>query len=95
MGGTIAFEVGIQKGTGGYSDKNVVRQYLSPNPKSDSFKKWQQLAGGAASPTQGALAGGSFFKGPQQASAPAALSQPSWLGGANAAAPKLDDDIPF
>lgn len=61
QGATVAIEVGIQKGTGGYSDKNVVRNYLSPNPKSDSFKKWQTLqAGGGVGgipPVQGAFAG--------------------------------------
>lgn len=77
QGAAVAFEVGIQKGTGGYSDKNVVRNYLSPNPKSDSFKKWQQLqagGGGAIPAVQGSFGGfgapaGGAGAGAQQAPA--------------------------
>lgn len=59
QGGFIGIETGIQKGTGGYQDKAVVRNFLCPNPKSDSFGKWKKLMeGGGGAPA--APAGGAF-----------------------------------
>jgi len=75
MGRTIAVEVGISKGTGGYSDKNVVRTFLSPNPKSDSAVKWKKLASGqtgGAPATPSAPATGFLAAPPAQ---PAAQAQ--------------------
>ena len=74
IGRPLALEIGIQKGTGGYSDKNVIRNFLTPNPKSDTFKKWANLQAGIAggTPVRAAMGvpqgfqaptGGGFFLG--------------------------------
>jgi hypothetical protein len=34
----VAIKIGVKKGTGGYEDKNVVGEYLTPNPASKSGK---------------------------------------------------------
>lgn len=103
----IAVEVGVQKGTGGYQDKNVVRNFLTPNPKSDTFLKWKKLQGqaaaaGGAVPVAGfgaPAAPASPFGAPQAApvGVPFGQSAPGWLapGAAAAGQTKLDDEIPF
>lgn len=42
----IGVKVGIEKGTGGYKDKNQIESYLTPNPKSGSARNWQILQTG-------------------------------------------------
>jgi hypothetical protein len=91
----IAIETGVEKGTDGHADKASVRNYLSPNPASDSFKSWQALvSGGGATAATGRA---SFMAGGQAApaAAPAATqppraafgaSAPSWLTAAAPAA---------
>lgn len=68
----VAIKIRIEKGTGGYSDKNKVAVYLSPNPQSSTFKDWTRLLAGNAAPAAQAPA-------PQQAQAPAGEARPSWL----------------
>ena len=46
----VAIEITVEKGKGGYEDKNRVR-YLSQNPSSDTFKSYQRLAKGDTEPT--------------------------------------------
>jgi hypothetical protein len=100
MNRTIAVEVGIAKSTGGYQDKNVVRAFLSPNPKSDSHAKWKKLLAGdtGAAATPMAPATG-FMAPPAQQPQPQhgyGQAAPGWIG---ASAPQqqkpMDDQIPF
>lgn len=94
----IGVKIGIQKGTGGYSDKNKVESFLTPNPKSGSSRDWQILQtgdkpgessaprpqGGGAVQTTVNTAG---WGAPQAAPAQPAggMSAPAWVGGASAA----------
>jgi len=98
-GKTIAIEVGVQKGTGGYQDKNVIRAFLSPNPKSDSYKKWQKLQEGGQAMAAPALPASGFMQSAPDpvAAAPAGFgsSAPGWLGGGGQATKPMDDAIPF
>jgi hypothetical protein len=41
--------IGIQKGKDGRADKNEVKEWTSPNPKSNGFKNYQLAQGGAES----------------------------------------------
>ncbi len=41
----VAIEIGIEEGTDGYQDKNIVKAYLSPNPDSNTHKKFLQIQG--------------------------------------------------
>ena len=90
-GRTVAVQVKIEKGTGGYEDKNAVAYWLSPNPSSKTFRKWQELLQGptqatppaygapAATPPQGYQPPPAA---PQQPAPPAApgTTAPAWLG---------------
>lgn len=42
----VAVRVKIENGTGGYSDKNKVGDYLSPNPQGSTFKNYTKLVNG-------------------------------------------------
>lgn len=95
-GRTVAIKIKIEKGTGGYEDKNAVADWLSPNPASRTFKKWQELLspaptahsavahGVVGNPGPG-YAGGTQFAAPAAPAAPApAAGQggvPAWLAG--------------
>lgn len=79
----VAVKVGVEKGTGGYSDKNRVTEYLTPNPESKSgHKGWSQLQSGVhnadqkvgmVQPASGfAKPQGSLFQKPQDSAVPAA-----------------------
>lgn len=89
----VAIEIGIEKGSQQYpEDKNNVR-YLSPNPESDTHKKFQRLVNGDTAPPQTAAtapaAAGPSWGGAVPATssggisgpsgAPAATAKPSWL----------------
>lgn len=85
-----AIKIGIEKGTGGFNDKNVVRAYLSPNPTSDTHKTFLKLVSGETAPPPKATAAAATpaWGGGSQA-APAAATQqkggrPAWAGGAPA-----------
>jgi hypothetical protein len=75
QGKTIAVKVGIEKGKGGYPDKNAVTAYLSPNPANSDFKFWKLLQSG----------GGAVTSAPPTASAPGfgggVASAPGFGGG--------------
>lgn len=43
---TAGIVVGIKKGTNGYSDKNEVKEWQSPNPKSNGFKSFTAAQAG-------------------------------------------------
>lgn len=78
-GKTVAIKTKVDKSPG-YDDKAVVGDFLSPNPSSRSFKKFQELlssGGGAPAPAPTAPA----FAAPQAAApAPApAAGVPAWL----------------
>lgn len=49
MGLTVAIRVGIEKGTGGYDDKNRV-EFISPNPKGSTAKHFKNLKDGVFNP---------------------------------------------
>jgi hypothetical protein len=68
----VAIKIGVEKGTGGYPDKNRVADYLTPNPASQSGNKGFL-----------ALARGEFSPGAAKAVAPPA----STFGGFGSAAP--------
>lgn len=84
-GKTVAIKIKIEKGRDGYEDKNAVADWLSPNPNSRSYKKWQELVNPTpATPGAPALAhppaGGQAAPArPQQATAPAPGGKPAWL----------------
>lgn len=51
----VAIKIGIEKGTGGFADKNKVAEYLTPNPASQSgHKGFQRLMAGDFAPEGGA-----------------------------------------
>lgn len=65
----VAVKVGIEKGTGGYADKNRVTEYLTPNPESKSGNKgWAQLQAGVHNADQkvGMIPAASGFAKPPQ-----------------------------
>ena len=49
QGKHVAFSIGIQKGKDGYSDKNTVKDWASPNPGSNGYKIHEGVAAGASS----------------------------------------------
>lgn len=54
----VAVKIGIEKGTGGYADKNKVAEWLTPNPESKSGNKgWVQLQAGQRNSDPNAGAG--------------------------------------
>lgn len=67
-----AVKLKIEKGTGGYADKNVVAEFLSPNPVSSGHKGWNDLVAGRYNVTAAAPAAGGGFGAPAAAPAPAA-----------------------
>ena len=44
-GQTVAIKVGIKKGTEGFSDKNSVTDFLSPNPESGTSENFRKVMG--------------------------------------------------
>ena len=84
-GRTVGVKVKIDKGKDGYEDKNVVAEWLSPNPNSGGFKNWQKLQAGDT----GAVAGkvGGFV-----AKAPAAPQQ-AMFGQHQQAAPTVQQPL--
>lgn len=47
----VAVKIGVQKGTGGYEDKNRIAEYLTPNPASQSgHKGFEALSRGEFAP---------------------------------------------
>lgn len=73
---TVGIKIKIEKGTGGYADKNVVAQFLSPNPSSSTHKDFQALVSGALPAAQNVEAASNPT--PAQQAAPA-TNKPSWL----------------
>lgn len=59
----VAVKIKVEKGTEGYADKNVVAEFLSPNPASSGHKGWKDLIAGkynataSAAPAQGTFGG--------------------------------------
>lgn len=61
----VAVKIKVEKGTEGYADKNVVAEFLSPNPASSGHKGWKDLIAGkynstaaaAGPPAQGTFGG--------------------------------------
>jgi hypothetical protein len=90
-GRAVAIAIKIEKGQDGYADKNAVAEFLSPNPASRSFKKWQELTGmapgAAATPVQGQLAAGGAQAAPAASYAPPAGAHASSAGAAAGAPP--------
>lgn len=83
-GKTVAIKTKIDKGTGGYEDKAVVGDWLSPNPAGRQFKKWQELVatGGTAPAAQPTAAAPQFAQPAAAPAAPAATGGvPAWLQG--------------
>lgn len=76
-GQTIAIKVGVKKGTEGYSDKNNVTSYLSPNPASRTSEEFKQAMGGESAP---ALTGA--FGSP--AATTGNIGKPNWVAEGNA-----------
>lgn len=77
----VAVEIKIEKGKDNYPDKNRIARYLSPNPTSDTHKKYALLLAGenmkpAAS---GAKAAPSIPAIAQKASTTQAGAKPTWL----------------
>lgn len=71
----IAIKVKVEEGEGGYSDKNDVADYLTPNEQSSGFKNFQKLSNrdhGLGNANPAARAGGGFGMG-----GPAAPPSPS------------------
>lgn len=86
-----AIKIGVEKGQNGYQDKNVVRQYLSPNPTSDTHKAFQKLCAGeteapaaAAKPAAKPAWGSGATAATTQAAPPTQqpAGRPAWAGGA-------------
>ena len=82
-GKTVAIKIGIEKGQGGYEDRNRVSDYLTPNPVSRSSKKFQELMASPEKcliPAERAPGDGAApwaTASAQQAAAPAAQSAPA------------------
>lgn len=81
----VAIEIGIEKGTGGYADKNRVKSWLTPNTESSTHKKFAKLlAGETSAPASSAAPATSAAPwAAPQGSAPAqaapATATPPWL----------------
>lgn len=92
-GKRVGIKISVQKGQDGYQDKNQVGAWLSPNPKSGSFKLFERLLkGDTAAPDKSGLQPaqatfGGFGANQQtpppavtpQPAAPVANSPPAWL----------------
>lgn len=66
----VGVKIKVEKGTGGYDDKNTVAEYLTPNPTSGGNKGWVKLLAGqygAAAPAQTAAGGFGTGGAPQTA----------------------------
>jgi hypothetical protein len=101
-----AIMVGIQPGNEQYpNEKNTVRAYLSPNPKSDTYKNFMRLVNGdtaAPAPLASIAPATKASAAPAWAQPTAKLSpvaaqptpnaRPTWLG---AKAAPQHDDVPF
>jgi hypothetical protein len=46
---SVYIVIGIQKGKDGRADKNEVKEWTSPNPKSNGYKNYQLAQSGAES----------------------------------------------
>lgn len=88
-GKEVTIRIGIKKGTGGYEDKNVIREYGSPSPQSNGHSLFQQVKAGVevyernwgiqhGEKPQASSAGSPAVKRPAAAPAKAA-SGPAWL----------------
>ncbi len=81
QGKHVAFVIGIQKGKDGYSDKNTVKDWASPNPSSSGFKIYEAAMSGVT--TMGAPAAAPAAFGAPAAPAPRpvapAAATPAWL----------------
>jgi hypothetical protein len=85
----VAIKIGVEKGSDGYADKNVVADFLTPNPVSAAHGSWKDLVAGrynttaavAEAPAQAGFAG--FGAQAAPAAAPAAPT----FGTPQAAAP--------
>jgi len=100
-GKPVAFKVKVEKGTGGFDDKNKVSAFLSPvDPtlakdwKRFLDKDWDVAAvtPAAAAPQQAAAPAWATPSQGAQAAAPAA---PAWLPQSGTAPAAQTDDIPF
>lgn len=78
---TVGIKVKIAKGTGGYSDKNEVAQFLSPNPASSTYKDFQALVSGATSAPGSSAAQNveSVSNSTPAPQAAPATNKPAWL----------------
>lgn len=83
-GKKVAFRVKLEPEANGYAAKNVVSEWLSPNPLSNGFKGYQQLTGALPLPAAVAAPKAAFAQ-PAKPAAPAAA--PAWLGAQPAAQP--------
>lgn len=83
---TVAVKIKIEKGQDGYQDKNVVADWLSPNPASSNKKTWDKLlAGGDQVALESAAQAG--FAGFSQTAAPATTPAPATVVAGAQAAP--------
>lgn len=82
-GKEVAIKIKIDKGKDGYEDKNVVADWLSPNPASRSNSKWNELLQGSgakpAAPAQGQVFTPPAAAAPANAPASTAGGVPAWL----------------
>ena len=80
----VAIRIGIEIGEGSFTDKNVVVEFLTPNPKSEGNRGWKKLLQGGHQPetqnTQPPSRTGGFDQ-------PAQPSQPAPAGGVTADTP--------
>lgn len=92
-----AGQISIQKGQGGYDDKNAVGEWLSPNPLSGGYKSWTKLMAGdlgiPAQPPAGApaavVAAPAFTPPAAPVGAPAPMAAPAPVAPSAPAAPPV------
>lgn len=100
----VGVKIKVEKGTGGYDDKNTVAEYLTPNPTSCGNKGWVKLLAGqygATAPAQTAAGGFGTATAPQTAgglfggAAGAGMAQTGPVAGFGNPAPQGHSAAPF
>jgi len=78
----VAIKIGVEEGTGGYGDKNIIMAYLSPNPDSSTHKDFKALQDGNVSApvnTEATSVKSTQSASPTQEQVPVQNETPAWL----------------
>jgi hypothetical protein len=73
---TAGIVIGIKKGSNGYSDRNEVKEWQSPNPKSNGFKSFSAAQAGKETMAAPSEAAATVLAPKPQ---PVAAAAPPWM----------------